>query len=150
LRIAPPGGHYGEAQEITLTLNASGSWLKWYRTSSSQNWSLYTSSFLVFSNATVEFYARRISDGALTPIGSATYTFSESLGELDSDHDGVPDFVEEARGLDPLGGPDSDRDGFTDLEELARGTNPLQTNSKPTFNAALRNAFTRLVTPRPP
>lgn len=150
LRIAPPAGHYAEAQRLSLTLNAAGTWLKWYRTSSSQDWSLYTGSILIFSNATVEFYARRITDGVLTPIGRAAYSFSEPLGELDSDHDGVPDYVEQTRGLDPRGGPDSDRDGFTDLEELARGTDPLEANSKPGSNAALRNAFTRLVTPRPP
>lgn len=150
LRVSPPGGHYGEAQRLTLSLNAPGNWQIFYRATSAQNWAPYTVPFLVIAEATVEYYAKRTADGVLTPIGRSTYTFSEAAGELDSDHDGVPDFVELTRGLDPLGGPDSDGDGFTDLEELARGTNPLSANSKPASNAALRNAFNRLVTPRPP
>ncbi len=149
VRIAPPAGHYGEAQRISLITNAPG-WEVRYRTAPTQNWLVYSAPFWLISNATVEFYGRRLSDGALTAMGSASYTFNLAIGELDSDHDGVPDYVEQTRGLDPRGGADSDGDGFSDLEELARGTNPRSTNSFPSDSAGLRAAFNRLVSPRPP
>ncbi|HMJ92027.1 MAG TPA: thrombospondin type 3 repeat-containing protein, partial [Candidatus Acidoferrum sp.] len=149
VRISPPGGHYGEAQNITLSFAPLG-WAIRYRVSENQNWLNYTTPFLLLSNATIEFHARRISDGILTPFGRAGYTFSDSIQQLDSDNDGVPDFVEQTRGLNPFDGADSDRDGFTDLEELARGTNPLSAASKPAGNASLRTAVNRLVSPRSP
>ncbi len=149
VRIAPPGGHYGEAQRVSLITNAPG-WQVRYRTAPTQNWLLYSAPFWLISNATVEFYGRRLSDGALTAMGSASYTFNLPIGELDSDHDGVPDYVEQSRGLDPRGGADSDGDGFSDLEELARGTSPRFANSFPADSAGLRAAFNRLVSPRPP
>ena len=43
----------------------------------------------------------------------------------DTDGDGVPDFVEAARGMDPFDGDltgDADGDGWSDLDELLRGT----------------------------
>ncbi|HTD67206.1 MAG TPA: thrombospondin type 3 repeat-containing protein [Candidatus Limnocylindria bacterium] len=56
-----------------------------------------------------------------------------AANKIDSDHDGVPDFVEVARGLDPVqSGADSDGDGYSDLEELIRGTNPLDKFNAPT------------------
>ena len=150
VRIVPPGGRYGDAQRPALSINASGTWEIRYRTAANQNWLIYSTPFLLFSNATVEFYARRGNDGALTALGRAAYTFNAPIGELDSDNDGVPDFVEQTRGLNPLGGADSDGDGFTDLEELARGTNPLSAGSFPANSTGLRTAINRLVTPRPP
>ncbi|MBK8001601.1 MAG: hypothetical protein IPK15_23585 [Verrucomicrobia bacterium] len=150
IRIAPPGGRYGDAQSLRLSVNGPGTWDIRYRTTTSQNWLVYTTNFLLFTNATVEFYARRGNDGALTAMGRAVYTFNVPTGELDSDNDGVPDFVEQTRGLNPLGGADSDGDGFSDLEELARGTNPNLAGSVPASSAGLRTAFNRLVAPRPP
>ena len=48
----------------------------------------------------------------------------------DYDRDGMPDFWEEAKGLNPLdpadGGKDSDGDGLTNLQEYSLGTDPAQ------------------------
>ena len=44
--------------------------------------------------------------------------------ELDSDHDGLPDVVENVYGTDPTN-PDSDGDGIPDGAEVDAGTNPL-------------------------
>jgi hypothetical protein len=148
--IAPASGHYGEAQFVTLSTNGTGIWRVFYRIGARQAWVTYAGSFTVISDAVVEAYGRRVSDGALTPVARATYTFSEPAGKLDSDNDGVPDFVEKTRGLNPLLGADSDHDGFTDLEELARGSDPLSSASKPNVSGPMRNAFNRLVSPQPP
>lgn len=150
VRVAPPGGRYGDAQWLRLSVSGPGTWDIHYRTTTSQAWAIYTAPFLLFTNATVEFYARRGNDGALTAMGRATYTFNVATGELDSDNDGVPDFVEQTRGLDPFGGADSDGDGLSDLEELARGTNPKLASSVPGDSAEVGTAFNRLVSPRPP
>jgi hypothetical protein len=148
--ISPSGGRYGEAQRLSFTTNGTGTWEIRYRTLPDQDWSVYIRPFLLFRNSTVEFYGRRGSDGALTLMGRADYTFNKTASEIDSDNDGVPDFVEQARGLDPLGGADSDGDGFSDLEELARGTNPRFAPSKPANSEGLRSAFHLLTSPRSP
>jgi hypothetical protein len=48
---------------------------------------------------------------------------------LDSNGDGIPDYVAIARGLDPNGSRDSDGDGYSDLEELIHGTDPKDASS---------------------
>lgn len=75
----------------------------------------------VTGNTTISAYA---SDGTLkTPITSATYTFPDYPGDLDSDNDGVPDFVENQYGIDPAERQaDSDLDGFPDLMEILAKT----------------------------
>lgn len=63
--------------------------------------------------------------GQYSPIETVHYAFREEPGELDSDGDGVPDFVEIANGLDPiLSEDDADGDGFSDFMELMVGTAP--------------------------
>ena len=51
---------------------------------------------------------------------------------MDSNGDGIPDYVAIARGLDPNGSRDSDGDGYSDLEELIHGTDPKNASSVPT------------------
>jgi hypothetical protein len=48
--------------------------------------------------------------------------------ELDADTDGIPDEVENQRGMNPKAG-DSDADGIRDDRELVLGTNPLRVDS---------------------
>jgi hypothetical protein len=48
----------------------------------------------------------------------------EKVPEVDSDGDGMPDWVEFAYGTNPHD-PDTDKDGTTDNEELSLGRNPL-------------------------
>lgn len=149
VKIAPNPGHYQAAIELSLTA-ADPTHLVFYRLGAGA-WQSYSAPVTVFSNVTVQYYAKPPAGDLKSPIRSATYTFSQPPSSLDSDDDGVPDFVELGKGLDPNGGGDSDEDGYTDLEELLRGTNPLSAASVPT-NAPrleLNTVFDRAVTPRP-
>jgi hypothetical protein len=130
--ISPSPGLYATAVQLKFTAAntsdsiffraGSGAWITW-----SNGLVCY-----VFTNATIQYYGRPSGGGANSAIKSAGYTFTQGLSTLDSDDDGVPDYVEIARGLDPNGGRDSDGDGYSDLEELIHNTNPLSTNSVPT------------------
>ncbi len=84
-----------------------------------------------FDAFTIEWYGS--GGGLTTPVYRASYTFAEPPDTLDSDGDGVPDYVEIALGLDPVGsGDDGDGDGASDLLEILSGTSPTQTGSSPT------------------
>ncbi len=95
---------------------------------------------------TVYFYAA--SGASRTPIYRADYRFSGEPGTLDTDGDGVPDFVESRAGLDPTGqrdsdgdghadgGSDSDLDGSSDLTELLLGSDPNNAASTPAPGSA--------------
>jgi hypothetical protein len=84
-----------------------------------------------FDAFTIEWYGS--GGGLTTPVYRASYTFAEPPDTLDSDSDGVPDYVEIALGLDPVGsGDDGDGDGASDLLEILSGTSPTQAASSPT------------------
>lgn len=64
-------------------------------------------------------------DGRRSPLGTAAYSISVPPSALDSDKDGVPDYVEIANNLDPVQSEDdADDDGYSDLIELLAGTDP--------------------------
>lgn len=132
--ISPAAGDYNRAIRIQFT-DAAGSSV-FYRTSASagfQAWSAGAAPWL-WQNATVEYYVR--AGTVVSPVRSATYTFSRLPARQDQDGDLVPDFVEIARGLDPAAGSDSDGDGFGDLAELRAGTDPALSSSKPAAEPA--------------
>lgn len=147
--ISPAAGEYASAIKLTMTVNTAG-WVIQYRLTPGAAWLTYASPVTLFSNATVQFYARDAGNTMKTPMRSAAYTFTVAANQIDSDGDGVPDAVELAKGLDPTKGPDSDGDGYSDLEELIRGTNPLDFNNAPTNfpPADFKQAFDLLTTPR--
>ncbi len=111
-----------------------------------------------FDAFTIEWFGRNAA-GITTPIRSAGYTFAEGPGTLDSDGDGVPDYVEIALGLDPLSsGDDADGDGASDLLEILSGTDPTNPASFPTrtngpagsapeFDSNYQNTFNFRITP---
>jgi hypothetical protein len=96
----------------------------------------------VVDDTTVEFYAQLAGTTTKSPLQRVTYTFAKPPGGMDTDGDGVPDFVEKARGLAPDGGADTDGDGFTDKNELIVGTDPL--NADPKVNNAVPSDAQRL------
>lgn len=149
VKIAPDPGQYNNAIQMTLT-TTDPTHLAYYRFGTGP-WQLYSSPVNLFTNVTVQFYAKPPAGYAKSPIQTVTYTFADPPSTLDSDNDGVPDFVELGKGLDPNGGPDSDGDGYSDLEELIRMTDPLVPDSAPTNAPRLefKTAFDRAVTPRP-
>ncbi len=130
VRIEPAPGVYDTA--VTLTLKpVNATHQVWYRLNNTGNWTLYSAPLVVSATATINFYGKPGSGTARSVIKSATYTISTPLPTLDSDGDGVPDYVERNKGLDPTLGRDSDGDGWSDLEELVNGTDPTSAASKP-------------------
>ena len=129
--ISPAPGKYPTAITVKFTVSDT-SHSVYYRIGKG-SWSQFTNQPIrLFADSTVQYYGRVPAGAAQSAIQSASYTFTTSSTPLDSDNDGVPDFVEAALGLDPNGGSDSDGDGYSDLEELLHVTNPLATNSVPT------------------
>jgi len=149
VKIAPNPGSYNTAIEMTLT--PTDPTHEAYFRLGSGSWQLYAAPVTLFTNVTVQFYAKPPAGYTKSAIHTATYTFSQTPSSLDSDDDGVPDFVELGKGLDPNGGSDSDEDGYSDLEELLKGTDPLSAASAPTNAPRLefKAVFDRAVTPRP-
>ena len=98
-----------------------------------------------FEAFSIQWFGRG-SGGVTTPVQQGVYTFAEGPDTLDSDGDGVPDYVEIANGLDPVSsGDDGDADGASDLLELLSGTNPNDANESP-----IRPGDTTLGTPQFP
>lgn len=164
--ISPPPGPQPGAVQITLTASLVGATI-FYRTNPTLAWIAYTAPFPVYFDTTVSYYAQQGGGSPRkSPVRHATYTFPADAWTLDSDHDGVPDFVELGldannngtpdyrdlgAGLDPVtSGKDADGDGFNDLEEIVAGTNPYSAASQP---AGPRlddgSGFDLYVTPRP-
>jgi hypothetical protein len=130
--ISPVPGLYPTAIQLKFAA-ANLSDNIYYRVGSG-GWFAWSNSAIVrlFTNATVQYYGQPASGSAKSAVKSAAYAFTKGPSTLDSDGDGVPDYVEIAKGLNPNGGRDSDGDGYSDLEELIHGTNPLDPNSVPT------------------
>jgi len=154
--VSPPGGPQRNAVRVMLSANQANATVL-YRTRPGGTWfTADPAGIWVYADTTVEFYARVQATDRKTRIQSVRYTFPESPSTQDSDGDGIPDYVEVAKGLDPTAGTDSDGDGFTDLEELLAGSNPLNAdtnavNAVPPESAHLKaNAVFDLVqSPRP-
>lgn len=149
ITITPPAGPQLRAVEVSIATSVPGAAF-WYRAGGLDAWKfgLGSARLTLFRNTTVEFYA----DPGSAPrsrIHRASYTFPDPPAEQDSDSDGVPDFVELAKGLDPNGGNDSDGDGFTDKNELFAGTNPGATNSMPASKIEERASFDLVGVPKP-
>lgn len=146
--ITPPAGPQLRAIQVTVATPSALVPVS-YRTSPGAAWStaIGSATFALFQNSTVEFFADPIGQ-ARSRIHRATYTFPDPPAEQDSDGDGVPDFVELAKGLNPNGGNDSDGDGFTDKNELFVGTDPRSTNSVPVSKLDEQTSFDLVSTPR--
>lgn len=147
--ISPPGGTYDACVKVSLSSPSPGVQIL-YRRNHTGLWLTYNAPFTIFQDTTVSYYAK----GAGNPksiIRHATYQFTTPPGELDSDGDGVPDYVELAEGLDPAGGPDSDDDGFSDLDELLQNTDPNDPTSYPANESHIEQhtGFDLVASPHP-
>ncbi|MDE3068662.1 MAG: hypothetical protein KGJ60_14090, partial [Verrucomicrobiota bacterium] len=150
--ISPVPGTY--ATSIQLQFAAANSGDNIYFRLGSGAWNAWSNGLVVwvFTNTTVQYYGQPTNSAtAKSLVKSAAYTFTAGPSTLDSNGDGVPDYVKIARGLDPNGPADSDGDGYSDLEELIHGTDPLDPNSAPTNFPHLDSqaVFNVRVTPRP-
>lgn len=148
LVVSPTPGTYSAAITVTLTAQNANSTVK-YRFDSDAGWRLYTNAVLISKASTLQCFAER-PDGRRSPVLTARYEFTDPPQNLDSDADGVPDFVEIAHGLDPVeSGWDTDGDGASDLSELLYGSNLTNGLSKPPAASDLQATYDLLVIPRP-
>lgn len=97
----------------------------YYRSGNDQIWQQVSTDGepVLYQDTTLLFFAE--SEGGISAIRSATYTFTRTFDEFDSNRDGLPDFVRDYYGLDPQGPPDTTGNGYTDLEEILGGSDPL-------------------------
>jgi len=149
--IAPAPGLYPAAVQLSFAA-ANPTDMIFFRLGSGA-WQTWNSALVVrlFTNLVVQYYGQPMGNSAKSAIQSAVYAFTPGPATLDSDGDGVPDYVELARGLNPNGGRDSDGDGYSDLEELIHGTLANDKTSVPSNYPHLDDqaAFDLVVTPRP-
>ncbi|MFM2167156.1 MAG: hypothetical protein RIS79_1527, partial [Verrucomicrobiota bacterium] len=133
--ISPAAGNYSSGIQLTFS-GYSGGTTVYYRLGNSGGFTAYNAASppWAFTDGTVYFYADKPGIGP-TPTQTAAYTFTTPPALQDRDGDGVPDFVEVAKGLHPDGGSDSDKDGFSDADEVAAGTNPNDALSQPASDA---------------
>lgn len=154
VEIDPPSGTYDRYFTPQITTSDPAATI-FYQLGNSGVWSSATGGSVTIAppgNAltpfTIQYYAR-YADGATSPVGHASYQWAGEPGSIDSDGDGVPDFVELALGLDPLAGDDSDGDGFSDLREILAGTDPTDGEDFPAAINPLEkfNTFNLRITP---
>jgi len=125
LSVSPASGTYKQAVDVVANTDDDAFNVYYQEAGSTDGWKIYQNSIRVAYPVTLLFYAQNKSSGVNGPIITREFNFnSDDFKSIDSDADGVPDFVEKAKGLNPLGGADSDMDGHTDLEELLAGTDP--------------------------
>ena len=135
--VAPSSGRFHQGVQPSFTATPGSAIIHW-RTAPSGFWQTFTPGTppTIFKDSTLQYYAE--DSGIKSAVGSVQYQFDVPPGQLDSDGDGVPDFVEVTKGLDPLhSGRDSDGDGYSDLEEILGGTNPNDAASHPAAHPSL-------------
>ena len=132
LQVQPASGSYQNPIEIDVQFDSDTTEVFYRKNEFGAMWVAYENVIPVGYDSSYQFYARNLLDGVSGPIITRDYDFATGdLLSFDSDGDGIPDFVEIFRGLDPRGGADTDGDGFTDLDELLDGSDPNDPASTP-------------------
>ncbi|NBD39325.1 MAG: hypothetical protein GVY10_12225 [Verrucomicrobia bacterium] len=128
--VTPGSGEYRESVTAQILTKAGGTNVV-YRILPDGEWDLAGNAVGPFYEETqLQFVG--INGSQWSPMQTVHYQFTEGPGELDSDEDGVPDFVEDANGLDPIASEDDgDGDGFSDFLELMAGTSPTDDTDTP-------------------
>lgn len=152
VKISPEPGRFAQGISVRFSIPAGTNALVVYRLNNSGSWQPWLGqSISLFQDTTVSYYAA--TGGKKSPIRTAAYTFENPPTDVDSDGDGVPDFVELANGADDESvhsKKDSDGDGYSDLAELLAGSLPYDDTSVPSGPRPTElSSFTWLVTPRP-
>jgi hypothetical protein len=124
IRLSPPPGAYPSPFSVRADFDASAYTLR-YRSAADAPWRDYTGPVPVGYSGTLGFHLVHRATELPGPLVNAAYSLPASvLAAADTDRDGVPDYVEQAAGLDPAAGADTDGDGRSDLEELLADTDP--------------------------
>ncbi|MGC9452051.1 MAG: thrombospondin type 3 repeat-containing protein [Oceanipulchritudo sp.] len=129
--ITPDPGAYSQGVSPRL-LPSDPDMVVLYRVLPDGEWFNGTGPMGPFFQDTAVQYFGILPDERRTQMYTANYLVTSPPGDLDSDGDGVPDYVEINAGLDPVNsGDDGDGDGFSDLIELLAGTDPTSALSTP-------------------
>jgi hypothetical protein len=132
LLLTPPSGHYLQPFQVVANYDTERYQLRYRRDGG--DWTAYspTAAIAVAWDTTLQFTLASLHDGRQGPLHTRSYTLplSEILN-VDSDNDGVPDFVEWEKGLNPFAGADSDGDGSSDLDEILQDKLPNDPASVP-------------------
>lgn len=134
--VSPPSGKYSGI--IKATFSASAGTTIFVRSNTYENFKPYAGPMTVVNPSSIEYYAQVGSRRGV--ISRVSYEFTQAIEKLDSDGDGVPDFVELAKRLDPTAGADSDGDGFSDLAELLAGSQADDDRSSPSADFVAPNS----------
>ena len=103
LSVSPASGSYTQAVFLTAATDDDLYEIYFRNGASGYAWQLYSSPRTISYSSTWQFYAKNKTSGINGPITSRSFTFdTAAITTFDSDHDGVPDFVETANGLNPL------------------------------------------------
>jgi hypothetical protein len=150
VRAQPGSGLYARSVAVDFVVQPS-TYQVLFRLGTTGAWQAYNGkSIVIFTNTTLQYRARPAFGIQQSSVHTETYQFRETPKDLDSDDDGVPDYVEVANGLDPLSGSDADLDGFTDLEELLENRSPSNPESHPEKAGYEQHAAVDwILTPRP-
>lgn len=150
IQISPSPGLQKTGIQVILSPTPAGASV-FYRLADKTDWQAYSAPFYLFRDTTVWYYGTPGGSTPKSPIRKAVYTFEKDPDSLDSDEDGVPDYVELGEGLDPLAGDDTDGDGFSDRHELVAGTDPDDATDHPPASDRLEEqaAFDLVLSPHP-
>lgn len=130
LAIDPPSGSYQNPVQLDASFDPETVAVFMRRDLPGSSWTPF-SPLTISYPSTYLFYARDLNSQVSGPILTRSFQFPGlDPNSIDTDRDGVPDYVELANGLDPAGGADSDGDFQSDLEELLSGTDPNDSDSK--------------------
>ncbi|MDQ8191658.1 hypothetical protein [Roseibacillus persicicus] len=154
--VSPLPGKFTSAVTPILSTPDPGTTIS-YRFSGEADWrtavsgSSLTPSGDTLSPFVLEYFAAS-STGTRSPIYQAVYSYFGAPGQIDSDGDGVPDFVELSLGLDPSAGKDQDLDAVDDLYEVLLDTDPNDASSSPPLPLTLnlQNSFDLAILPVSP
>lgn len=131
LGVFPETGTYNRTVEVSVNYDSRRA-DAWIRFGDESAWIPLPDQILVAYDMEISVYARDTVTGLSSPIVKRKYVIDPAeLQENDANGDGLPDFVRQAYGLDPLGPHDSSGNGISDFIEILMGHDPLDPLDSP-------------------